>query len=100
MIRVFSRWHAFADLVRERRRRIRARSDSPSHVKFSKLDWPPTEYVRSAHRARGALLRRWLSSMAATLKRADRPERDVAARYEGHKWCDSSERRLNDELTI
>jgi hypothetical protein len=41
-----------------------------------------------------------VSSLTAILKRAGRSEGDVAARYEGHKWCDSSERRLNDELAI
>jgi hypothetical protein len=100
MAGVFSLWRAFVDLVRERRLRSRTRSDFPSHAKFSKLDWPPTEYVRSAHRARGALLRQGLSSLAAMLKRPDRSESGVAARYEGRKWCDSSERRLNDELAM
>lgn len=88
----------------------RAASSGPSlNAKFSKLDWPPTDSVRSAHRARGELLRQLLerslrgagqlvSLPMAILKRADRSERDVAARYEGHKWCDSSERRLNNEL--
>jgi len=100
MARVSPLWRAFADLLREWRLRIRTRSDFSSNVKFSKLDWPPTEYVRSAHRARGVLLRQLLSSLVATLKRPDRSERDVAARYDGHKWCDSNERRLNDELAI
>jgi hypothetical protein len=100
MARVFSLWRPSAALLREWRLRVRARSDSSSNVRFSKLDWPPTEYVRSAHRARGVLLRQWVSSLTAILKRAGRSEGDVAARYGGHKWCDSSERRLNDELAV
>lgn len=100
MVRVFPQWPAFVGLLRERRLRVRTRSDSSPNVRFSKLDWPPTEYVRSAHRARGALLRQWVSSLIAMLKQADRSDGDVAARYGGRKWCDSSERRLNEELTI
>lgn len=86
-----------------------AHSDLSSSAKFSTLAWPPNEVVRSAHRARGGRSRKLLTSfttrirgaigaIGAFLKRADRSERDVAARYEGHKWRDSSERRLNDEL--
>ena len=100
MARVSPLRRAFADLLHEWRQRSRTRSDFSSSVKFSKLDWPPTEYVRSAHRARGVLLRQLLSSLVTMLKRPDRSESDVATRYKGHKWCDSSERRLNDELAI
>jgi hypothetical protein len=46
------------------------------------------------------MLRQLVSLLNAILKRADRSERDVVARYKGHRWCDSSERRLNDELAM
>ena len=77
-----------------------AGSDYSSHLEFSKLEWPPTECVRSAHRARGALLRQWVLSLVAILKRPDRTEGEVVARYKGQKWCDSSERRMTDEISI
>jgi len=86
-----------------------AHSDLSSNAKFSRLVWPPTDDARFTHRALGAQLWKLLTSfttqtrgaigrIAAFLKRADLSERDVAACYDGHKWCDSSERHLNEEL--
>ena len=40
-----------------------ANSHYSSNAKFSKLDWPPTEFVRAAHRARGKLLREFASAV-------------------------------------
>ena len=46
------------------------------------------------------MIRQMVRLLIAILSRPDRSERDVVACYEGNKWCDSSERRLNDELAM
>jgi hypothetical protein len=46
------------------------------------------------------MLKKLVSLLIAILKRADRSECDVVTRYQGQRWCDSSERRLNDELAM
>jgi hypothetical protein len=69
-------------------------------VRLTGLASSPRSERPATVRPRSFMLRRLLSSLDAILNRAGRSERDVVARYEGQKWCDSSERGLNDELAM
>jgi len=79
-----------------------------SNGRFSTLDWPTHEMIAAAHRERGKALREMTSALyhrlwfflasSPLLSNQARREDDVAARYVGDRWCDTSERKLNDEL--
>ena len=58
-------------------------------------------FPRDSRRNGFPAFRRILAFAGAILKRrpqAERFEDIVAARYEGQAWCDSTERRLNDDM--
>jgi hypothetical protein len=42
----------------------------PSNGKFSKVDWPTPEFIRSAHRARGRLLREIAKAVSRSVRLA------------------------------
>ena len=74
-----------------------------SNGKFSTLDWPTHEMIAGAHRARGKALRQMTSTLYhrlwSTLARIARVQ-TASADGVGDRWCDTTERKLNDELIV
>jgi hypothetical protein len=66
---------------------------------LSATDQETTRLERSAASRIASGLSRLGSSLAAMARRALDREARIAARYEGCRWCDSTERKLNADLT-
>lgn len=51
-----------------------------------------------ARAKRASAFARIAAAVAALVGRRNRPDDDIASRYEGHAWCDSAEHRLSNDV--